>query len=46
MKELRLLGRALFLLDAQGRITYAEYVRELTEHPDYEVALRELKRAA
>ena len=46
IKELRLLGRALFVLDAQGRVTYAEYVRELTEHPDYEVALRDLKRAA
>jgi thioredoxin-dependent peroxiredoxin len=46
IKELRLLGRALFVVDADGRVTHVEYVRELTEHPDYEAALSALKRAA
>ena len=46
IKELRLLGRALFVVDADGRVTHVEYVRELTEHPDYEAALSALKRSA
>ena len=39
IKELRLLGRAIFVLDGENRVCYVEYVRELTEHPDYEAAL-------
>lgn len=46
IKELRILGRALFVVDADGRVTHVEYVRELTEHPDYEAALSALKQAA
>ncbi|MDQ4145015.1 MAG: thiol peroxidase [Actinomycetota bacterium] len=46
IKELRLLGRAIFVLDPEGRVTHVEYVRELTEHPDYEAAVSALKRAA
>jgi thiol peroxidase len=46
IKELRLLARALFVIDAQGRVTHVEYVRELTEHPDYEAAVSALRRAA
>lgn len=37
--ELRLLTRAVFVVDASGTITYAEYVNEVSEHPDYEAAL-------
>ncbi len=39
IKELRLLGRAIFVLDGENRVRYVEYVRELTEHPDYEAAM-------
>jgi thiol peroxidase len=39
IKELRLLGRAIFVIDPENRVRYVQYVRELTEHPDYEAAL-------
>ncbi|NPC93731.1 thiol peroxidase [Bacillus sp. WMMC1349] len=39
MKELRLLARAVFVLDENGVVTYAEYVNEVTNHPNYEKAL-------
>ncbi|MDA7027224.1 thiol peroxidase [Bacillus sp. CLL-7-23] len=39
MKELRLLARAVFVLDENGVVTYAEYVKEVTNHPNYEKAL-------
>ncbi|GAK12934.1 LOW QUALITY PROTEIN: thiol peroxidase [Geomicrobium sp. JCM 19039] len=43
MKELRLLARSVFVLDCNGVITYKEYVKEGTEHPDYEKALHAVK---
>jgi len=43
IKELRLLTRAIFVVDAQGQIQYAEYVKEVTTHPDYDKALEVLK---
>ncbi|TDQ39106.1 thiol peroxidase [Aureibacillus halotolerans] len=39
IEELRLLARSVFVIDANGTITYAEYVPEVTNHPDYEAAL-------
>ncbi len=39
IKELRLLSRGIFVIDAQGVIRYVEYVKEITEQPDYETAL-------
>ncbi len=39
IKELRLLSRGIFVIDAQGIIKYVEYVKEITEHPDYDTAL-------
>ena len=41
-----LLARAIFVLDASGKITYAEYVREVAEHPNYDAAIAALKAAA
>ncbi|MFA7371051.1 MAG: thiol peroxidase [Sphaerochaetaceae bacterium] len=35
-----LLARAVFLLDEENRVTYVEYVDEVTAHPDYEAALK------
>jgi len=43
IKELRLLARAIFVIAPDGKIQYAEYVKEVTEHPDYEKALNALK---
>ncbi len=39
IKELRLDTRAIFVVDAEGKITYAEYVPEMTDPPDYDAAL-------
>jgi thiol peroxidase len=43
MKELRLLARAIFIVDTEGTVRYAEIVREIAEQPDYEEALRALQ---
>jgi len=39
IKELRLLARAVFVVDSSDTVTYVEYVPEVTSHPDYEKAL-------
>jgi thiol peroxidase len=39
IKELRLLARAVFVLDKEGILRYSEVVRELTDEPDYDAAL-------
>jgi len=39
IKELRLLARAVFVLDRDGVIRYMQIVSELTSEPDYETAL-------
>jgi thioredoxin-dependent peroxiredoxin len=43
IKQLRLLSRAIFVVDTKGRITYVQYVKEITEHPDYDAALKAVK---
>src|SRR3989338_3111451 len=43
IKELRLLSRSIFIIDANDKIQYVEYVKEVTEHPNYEKALASLK---
>jgi len=43
---LPLLSRAVFVVDKDGQVTYAEYVPEVTSHPDYEKALAALKSVA
>lgn len=43
---LPLLSRAIFVLDKAGKISYCEYVPEVTSHPNYEKALEALKAAA
>jgi len=43
IKELRLLARAIFVIDESGTVKYVEYVSELTSHPDYKAALDALK---
>lgn len=39
IKELRLLARAVFVLDCEGVVHYRELVSEVTDEPDYEAAL-------
>lgn len=46
IKEHRLLARAVFVVDKQGKVTYVEYVPEVTQHPNYEAAIAAVKRAS
>ncbi len=39
IKELRLLARAVLVLDREGVVRYEQIVPEVTEHPRYEAAL-------
>ena len=43
IKELRLLARAIFILDKADVIRYVQIVPELSSPPDYELALEALK---
>lgn len=43
---LPLLARAVFVVDKNGTVTHAEYVKEVTAEPDYNAALAALKTAA
>lgn len=42
IEELKLLSRAVFVLDADGKVTYKEIVAEVTQEPDYAAALQAL----
>jgi thiol peroxidase len=44
IKELRLLARAVFLVDRKGIIQYIQLVKEVTKEPDYEAALNTLRK--
>lgn len=46
IKELRLLARAVFVIDKEGIIRYTEIVNELTNEPDYDAALQAASQAA
>jgi thiol peroxidase len=43
IKELRLLARAVFVVDRQGTVRYVELVREIANEPDYEAVLRAVR---
>jgi thiol peroxidase len=45
MKELRLLARAVFVIDSNDTVSYVEYVAEGTTHPNYEAAVEAVKAA-
>ncbi|MDE3839910.1 thiol peroxidase [Bacillus methanolicus] len=45
IKELRLLARAVFVIDSNDTVTYVEYVSEATNHPNYEAAIEAVKQA-
>ncbi len=44
IEELRLLSRAIFVIDRDDTVRYVDYVPEVTEHPDYDKAFEALRR--
>src|SRR5699024_413463 len=46
IKELRLNTRAVFVVDADNKVQYVEYVSEVTNHTDYDTALEEANKAS
>jgi thiol peroxidase len=44
IKELRLLARAVFLVDQKGVIRYIQLVKEIAQEPNYQEILDELKK--
>jgi len=45
IKELRLLARSVFIIDAEGKIAYMELVRKMTDEPDYAAAITAAREA-
>ena len=45
MKELRLESRAVFVVDSNRKVTYVDYVTEVTQHPNYDAAIEAVKHA-
>ena len=43
INELKIESRAVFVLDKDGKVTYAQYVPEVTSEPEYEPALAALE---
>jgi len=39
----RCFARAIFVVDASGKVKHVEYVREISEHPNYEAAIAAAK---
>ena len=46
IKDLRILSRAIFVVDKDNTIRHAEYVKEVADHPNYESALAVAKALA
>ena len=46
IKELRILDRAIFVVDKSDKIRYVEYVKEISTEPDYDRAIQAAKQAA
>jgi thiol peroxidase len=45
IRELRLLARAVLVVDREGRVVYKELVEEMTNEPNYEAALAAVRQA-
>lgn len=43
IKELRLLARAIWVVDKQGKVSYFQLVKEVADEPDYEAVLSAVK---
>ena len=46
IKELKLLARSVFVVDAADRVQYVEVVKEVTNHPNYDAALAAVKKVS
>ena len=46
IKDLRILSRAIFVVDKTNTIKYVEYVKEVGDHPNYDAALAAAKAIA
>ena len=46
IKDLRIMSRAIFVIDKSNVIRYVQYVKEVGDHPDYEAALSAARAAA
>ncbi|GAC1306614.1 MAG: thiol peroxidase [Vulcanimicrobiaceae bacterium] len=46
VKELALLARSVFLIDASGTLAYVEIVREIADQPDYDVVFHAVRALA
>ncbi|ULL14652.1 thiol peroxidase [Paenibacillus sp. H1-7] len=44
IKEIQLLMRSIFVIDANDTVQYVEYLQEMTEHPNYEAAVEAVKK--
>jgi thioredoxin-dependent peroxiredoxin len=44
IQELRLLARAVFVLDRDGKVRYVERVKEVADEPDYDAAIAAVKK--
>ena len=44
IEELRLLARGIVVLDKDNVVQYVEYVKEVTDHPDYDKAIEAAKK--
>jgi thioredoxin-dependent peroxiredoxin len=45
IEELKLLARGVFVLDKEGKVVHAETVKEVTNEPDYDSAVKALQSA-
>ncbi|WP_336881693.1 thiol peroxidase [Priestia koreensis] len=43
IQELRLLARSVFVVDSNDKVTYVEYLDEVTNHPNYDAAIEAVK---
>ncbi|MFT6195376.1 MAG: thiol peroxidase [Cognaticolwellia sp.] len=43
IKDMGLLTRAIFIIDVDGKIAYKELVGNISQHPDYDTALTQLR---
>lgn len=46
IKDLRLLTRAVFVIDKNDKVVYVEYCSEATNHPNYEAPVEAAKKAS
>jgi thiol peroxidase len=46
IKELRLLARAIFVIDKQGIVRYIQLVKEMTSEPNYDEVIAAVKKLA